>query len=363
MTSSLRSEVSNYCQSDEVSPFFLTGDCLDILNQIPDESIDCCITSPPYWGQRQYENGGIGQEHTFASFIDNLLLISKELKRVLKPTGSFWLNIDDTYRDKTLLGIPWRVAISMIDNQHWTLRNNVIWHKHKGGLDSSKDKLRNVYEYFFHFVKDPKGYYYDSKQIRSNARKSIVKNGAVISATGVSGVRYKRQIELSTLLDENQKKEAFRELNVVLGRVQVGELSDFRMIIKGQQRATHSESEKVSGRAKELQNKGFYFLFYHPDGTLPGDVWDITPEDTQNRKKHYAVYPEDLCRIPILASCPENGVVLDPFCGTGTTMLAALKQNRKSIGIDVADNYIDLAKERIVAYEKQSFGVLQLFDK
>ena len=135
------------------------------------------------------------------------------------------------------------------------------------------------------------------------------------------------------------------------------------MIIKGQQRATHSESEKVSGRAKELQNKGFYFLFYHPDGTLPGDVWDITPEDTQNRKKHYAVYPEDLCRIPILATCPENGIVLDPFCGTGTTMLAALKQNRKSIGIDVADNYIDLAKERIADYEKQNLGILQLFDK
>ena len=169
MAGSLRNEISNYSQNGEVSPLFLTGDCLDILSQIPDESVDCCITSPPYWGQRQYENGGIGQEATFADFITNVLLISSELRRVLKPTGSFWLNIDDTYRDKTLLGIPWRVAIAMIDDQHWTLRNNVIWHKHKGGLDSSKDKLRNVYEYFFHFVKDAKGYYYNSKQINSSS--------------------------------------------------------------------------------------------------------------------------------------------------------------------------------------------------
>jgi len=363
MKATSEDNINQYCRSDEISPFFVTGDCLDILRKIPNATVDCCVTSPPYWGQRQYDNGGIGLETSFKDFVRTMLEVSQEISRVLKPTGSFWLNIDDTYRDKSLLGIPWRIAIAMIDEQQWTLRNNVIWHKHKGGLDSSKDKLRNVYEYFFHFVKDSKGYYYNAKDIRSNARKSIVKNGSVISATGVSGIRYKRQIELSTALDDEQKKEAMLALNQVLSRVQLGELSDFRMIIKGQQRATHSESEKVSGRAKELQNKGYYFLFYHPDGTLPGDVWDITPEDTQNRKKHYAVYPEDLCRIPILATCPEHGIVLDPFCGTGTTMLAALKQKRKSIGIDMAANYIDLAKERIADYEKQGFGILHLFDK
>ena len=80
---------------------------------------------------------------------------------------------------------------------------------------------------------------------------------------------------------------------------------------------------------------------------MPGDVWDIVPEDTQNRKKHYAVFPEDLCKTPILSTCPQDGVVLDPFCGTGTSMKVASTYKRKSIGIDLADDYIELAKERL----------------
>jgi DNA modification methylase len=357
------SNINPYLSLDSSSlPLLLEGDCLQVLQKLPDASVDCCITSPPYWGQRQYEGGGIGLEDTPAEFIQNLLKITNEIRRVLKNTGSFWLNIDDTYRNKSLVGVPWRVAIVMMDDQNWTLRNDIIWNKHKGGLDSSKDKLRNVYEHFFHFVKDPKNYFYDGKAIRSNSRKSIVKNGAVVSATGVSGIRYKRQIELSTALTPEQKIAAMTELGTVLARIQQGELSDFRMIIRGQQRATHAESENLSGRAKELINKGFYFLFYHPDGTLPGDVWDILPEDTQNRQKHYAVFPEDLCQIPIVATCPSDGVVLDPFCGTGTAMLAAYKNNRKSIGIDLSADYLKLAHERIANYEQQNHGVLHLFD-
>ncbi len=164
-----------------------------------------------------------------------------------------------------------------MDDQKWVLRNSVIWNKHKGGLDSSKDKLRNIHENIFHFVKDEKKYFYDTSKIRSDARKAIVKNGSVISATGVSGVRYKRQIELSTALTEEEKNNAFEALNTVLERIKNNEIADFRMIIRGQQRTTHSDSEKVSGRVKELAQKGFYFLFYHPDRTLPDDVWEIIP--------------------------------------------------------------------------------------
>jgi site-specific DNA-methyltransferase (adenine-specific) len=355
--------IADYLASPEHSPLFLEGDALQVLLKLPDGSVDCCITSPPYWGQRQYEGGGIGLEDDPKEFVKNVLAITAEIKRVLKPSGSFWLNIDDTYRNKSLQGIPWRIAIAMMDEQGWTLRNSVIWNKHKGGLDSSKDKLRNVYEPFFHFVKDARTYFYDGSAIRSNPRKSMVKNGAVVSATGVSGVRYKRQLELSTALSEAEKIAALRDLNGVLQRVAAGELSDFRMIIRGQQRATHSESETVSGRAKELQQKGYYFLCYHPDGTLPSDVWDVLPEDSQQRKNHYAVYPEELCVIPVLATCPKGGVVLDPFCGTGTTQLVALKNKCKSIGIDLSGEYLKLARQRIDEYSKQSFGVLQLFDE
>lgn len=359
-----RQDIQEYINDNEhKDPLFLLGDCLNILSTIPSNSIDCIITSPPYWGHRQYSGGGIGLESSFNQYVEDLLKITDELFRVLKPTGSFWLNIGDTYRNKKLLGIPWRVSIKMMDEQNWVLRNSVIWNKHKGGLDSSKDKLRNIHENIFHFVKDEKKYHYDTSKIRSDARKTIVKNGAVISATGVSGVRYKRQIELSTSLNDEEKKNAFEALNNVLERIRNNEIADFRMIIRGQQRTTHSDSEKVSGRAKELAQKGFYFLFYHPDGTLPGDVWEIIPEDTQKRKEHYAVYPEDLCKIPILATCPKDGIVLDPFSGSGTTSLVALKHNRKSIGIDISEEYIEFSKERIDEYKYENSGVLQLFNE
>lgn len=112
------------------------------------------------------------------------------------------------------------------------------------------------------------------------------------------------------------------------------------MIIRGRQRTTHSDSEKISGRARELRDKGYYFLRYHPKGSKPSDVWDILPEDSQNRKGHFAPYPKDLCRIPIMATCPEGGLVLDPFCGTGTTMAVASDLGRKSVGIDVSSQYL-----------------------
>ena len=355
--------IQNYiCDKELKDPLFLLGDCLNSLDLIPDHTIDCIITSPPYWGHRQYSGGGIGLEPTYDEYIDNLISITGKLYRVLKPTGSFWLNIGDTYRNKKLTGIPWRVAIRMIDKQKWILRNSVIWNKHKGGLDSSKDKLRNIHENIFHFVKDEK-YFYDTSKIRSDARKTIIRNGSVISATGVSGVRYKRQIELSTALADDEKKNAFVALNAVLERIRNNEISDFRMIIRGQQRTTHSDSEKVSGRAKELVQRGFYFLFYHPDGTLPGDVWEIIPEDTQQRKEHYAVYPEDLCKIPILATCPVNGIVLDPFSGSGTTSLVAIKHNRKSIGIDISEEYIEFSKKRIDECKYEYSGTIPLFNE
>ena len=335
-----------YLKNTDTRPFFLLGNAAEVLKDFPPESIDFCMTSPPYWGKREYSNGGIGLEKRYSEYILRLLEIFAEVKRVLKPDGSFWLNIGDSYSGKRLLGIPWRVALAMTDEQGWFMRNNVIWNKVKGGLDNSKDRLRNVHEDIFHFVKIPRGYYYDVDSIRSAPRKAKVINGTVVSATGVRGVRYKRQIELSTGLTDNEKENAFLALEKMLAGVAAGEVSDFRMIIRGQQRTTHSDSEKVSGRAKELLERGFYFLKYHPNGSKPGDVWDIIPEDTQKRQSHFAPYPEELCRIPILATCPAKGIVLDPFSGVGSTNLAARNLGRKSIGIDISSEYIQMAEDR-----------------
>jgi DNA modification methylase len=329
-------------------PKLIQGDARDVLSKMAKASVDMAITSPPYWGHRQYDEHGIGLEPTPEEYIQNLLAITAELHRVLKSTGSFWLNIGDTYRGKNLLGVPWRVALSMTDQQGWILRNDVVWHKVKGAPDNSKDKLRNVHEYVFHFVKS-KNYFYDVDAIRSNPKSAKVVRGAVISATGVSGVRYRRQIELSTHLTPREKHAALTALEAMLAEIQAGRIADFRMIIRGQQRTTHSDQEKVSGRAKELRDKGFYFLRYHPKGSKPSDVWDIIPEDTQGRESHFAPYPADLCRLPIVATCPPGGVVLDPFCGTGTSLIVARNLGRESVGIDISKSYIDLAAKRIKA--------------
>jgi DNA modification methylase len=341
-----RKFIIKYLQSESHRPLFLCGDARSVLAEFPSETIDCCVTSPPYWGKRVYNGGGIGLEVDYREYIRSLAAVFSEVRRVLKPTGSFWLNIGDSYLNKQLLGIPWRVAFELMDHQGWVLRNDVIWNKVKGGLDNSTDKLRNVHEYVFHFVKNPHRYFFDADAIRTTPRQAKVVNGAVVSATGVSGIRYRRQIELSTVLGAEEKRAALAALDGMLTKVQRGEATDFRMIIRGEQRTTHSDSNQVSGRAKELEQKGFYILKYHPKGTKPSDVWDILPEDTQARKEHFAAYPEDLCKIPILATCPADGVVLDPFCGTGTTMVVAQCLSRKSIGLDMSPSYIEIAKKR-----------------
>jgi DNA modification methylase len=330
----------------EVStPRILVGDCLRILRGLPSNSVHFCMTSPPYWGHRRYDSSGLGEELTAGEYVQNLCEVLLEVKRVLRNDGSLWLNLGDTYESKSLIGIPWRVAIKLMDDQNWILRNEVIWNKVKGGPDQSKDKLRNLHEQIFHFVKT-REYYYDASAVRSNPGQAQIVNGVVVSATGVSGVRYKRQIEGSTCLSADEKLSAHNELTSILDEIRRGELADFRMIIRGQQRTTHSDAKQVSGRAKEIERKGFYFLRYHPEGSKPGDVWDVMPEDTQRRAEHFAPYPEDLCRIPILASCPENGIVLDPFCGTGTTLKVAKQLQRRSLGIDISEKYASLASER-----------------
>lgn len=348
VTNSWAVAFERYLQTPDCTPLYFAGDSAEVLSSLPSASVDFAMTSPPYWGKRVYAEHGIGLEDNYREYIASMLVVTGELHRVLKPTGSFWLNVGDSYLDKRLLMIPWRLAIAMADEQGWILRNDVVWHKVKGGPDNASDKLRNVHEPLFHFVKEARGYFYDADAIRKPPGQSKIVNGSVVSATGVTGVRYKRQIELSTCLAEEEKAAAFAALGAILGSVRAGEIADFRMIIRGQQRTTHSDSERVSGRAKELRDRGFYFLKYHPGGSKPSDVWDIMPEDTQKRKEHFAPYPEDLCRIPILATCPAGGIVLDPFCGTGTTNAVAGMLGRKSMGIDLSRDYLVEAVRRTV---------------
>jgi len=329
---------------------FIAGSATDSLQHIPSESIDTVITSPPYWKQREYADSDcIGGEPTIRAYVDALLIIFAHIHRVLKPTGSFWLNLGDTYQDKNLSAIPWRVAIALQDEQGWLLRNDVVWNKLKGAPDNSKDKLRNVHEFVFHFVKQ-KSYYYDDMAVRHQPRLPTIKDGKVITATGVSGINYKRQIQRSTTLSDDEKGHALRALDDTLQKIAKGELHDFRMIIRGQQRTTHSDSTKVSGRASEIAKKGFCILPYDKKGAKLADVWEIIPEDEWRTDAHFAPFPEDLCVIPIEATCPPDGVVLDPFVGTGTAIVAAIKRGRKGIGLDLTAAYLETAVARLAIW-------------
>lgn len=328
----------------------ILGDCLSVLTQLEDESVDCVITSPPYWGMRSYDNEDsefeIGNESQFSLYVEALTKVFDEVKRVLKKEGSLWLNLGDKYLDKKLMGMPWRVAFSLMDNSGWILRNDVIWSQLKG-TQSCKDRLRDSYEHIFHFVKSKK-YYYDADAIRIQPSKlPQITEKSTTSSTGVSGKKYRKLIRESTELTDQEKINAEKALDEVLAEIRLGTVNDFRMTIRGAQRAWHSDNVKISGRAKELINKGYYIMRISSKGHLPSDIWNIVTEDTWRTDSHCAVYPEELLRIPILATSPIDGIVLDPFSGTGTTVSAAIKLGRKGVGIELSPEYLKISEERI----------------
>lgn len=340
---------------------FIHSDCLTALRAMPDASVNCIITSPPYWGMRIYDNAEdeneIGNEPAFQDYVSALTEIFNEAKRVLTSDGSLWLNLGDKYNSKALMGMPWRVAISLMDRGGWILRNDVIWNQLKG-TQSCKDRLRDSYEHIFHFVKSKK-YYYDDDSIRIKPTKQpTITETSVTSSTGVSGKKYRKLIIESTVLSEEEKEAAMKALDDTLAEVRSGELNDFRMTIRGAQRAWHSNNTAVSGRAKELEARGFYIMKIRSKGCLPTDIWSIVTEDTWRKDNHCAVFPEELLRIPILATCPPKGVVLDPFSGTGSTVAAALKLGRRAIGIDLSEEYIANSEKRI----SQIVSTPSLFD-
>lgn len=328
---------------------FILSDSFSFLKQVDNEYFNCIITSPPYWNMRKYDNSEneneIGNEENFNDYINNLKTIFAEAKRTLRNDGSLWLNLGDKYNDKALMGMPWRVAFALIDDG-WILRNDVIWSQMKG-TQSCKDRLRDSYEHIFHFVKSKK-YFYDGDAIRIKPNKlPEISNGKTISATGVSGIKYKKMIAESTFLSDDEKKNAFCALEKTIEQVRNGEIIDFRMTIRGAQRPWHSDDASVSGRAAELQKKGYYVMKMGAKGALPTDIWNVVTEDTWRKDSHCAVYPEELLRIPILATCPENGIILDPFSGTGTTVSASYKMNRRCVGIDLSEKYIKISEDRM----------------
>ena len=327
----------------------ILGDCMTELSKMEAESVNCVVTSPPYWGQRIYANmSGIGQENSFKEYLDKLLGIFREVHRVLRADGSVWLNMGDRYVNKNLVGMPWRIALAMKDDG-WILRQDVIWNKVRM-TQSSKDRFRTLHEYIFHFTKKPKYYFNRESVLMKHESKPYERRGKITSIYGVTGERYREIIRTTDNLTAEEKKNANAALDGVLDDMRRGRIVDFRMVIRGHQRPYQGSDDRVSGRAKELKARGYYFKMQKSDGRMPANIWNIVPEDTHRDGIHCAVYPTELLTIPIKSTCPDGGIVLDPFMGTGTTVIAALKHGKRGIGIDISQKYRDDALNRIEHY-------------
>ena len=298
-------------------------DCLIGLQKLPDNSIDCCISSPPYWGLRDYGvEGQIGNENEFTDFINKLAEIYKEVYRVLKPEGTCFVNLGDTYMGgtagsggncgkhiesgtnkyakstrfkngvkknglpkKSLALIPERFAIEMISNG-WILRNQIIWHKPNQMPSSAKDRFTVDFEKIFFFVKQSTGYYFE-QQLEPYTKPMNRWGGDNLEANGKSD------------WDNGTGQSTYRNRN----------------------------------------------MRPNPDGKNMRTVWSINTKPFPDA--HFAVFPETLVERMIKSGCPENGVVLDPFMGAGTTAVVARKLNRSYIGYELNPEYVKMANDRL----------------
>ena len=289
------------------------GDNIFHLTNIPDASVDMCVTSPPYYNLRDYKNSNqIGAENTVSDFVENLCKVFDEVKRILKPTGSCWVNIGDTYDKKRLLQVPSRFEIAMCD-RGWHLRNEIIWSKPNPQPISSKDRFWGNHEKFFWFVKDVKKYYFN--------RDPILVPQAEISI---------RRMFSKNNMDKRK---------------------DFNASSKEGFAISSSSQDKHYARMREEMgiDKEFNYEELVKSGKCPTrpefDTWDI-PSVTY-KGAHFAVYPPELIEKPILSCCPEQGIVIDPFMGSGTTGEVAKLNNRRYIGLELNTEYAILANERI----------------
>lgn len=271
------------------------GDCINVLKTFPDKSINCCVTSPPYYGLRDYGvEGQIGNENNIETYINKLVSVFNEVKRVLTDDGTVWLNLGDSwskrnvkgtisYKVKDLIGIPWLVAFALRETG-WYLRQDIIWSKGNPMPESVTDRCTKSHEYIFLLSKS-KRYYFDSAAIRENR----------VSQHG-SGNKQRKQRPNADILH------------------------------KGSQAGSIPYNGNETLRQKR-------------------DVWNVNIKPCA--EAHFATFPDTLIAPCILAGCPIGGIVLDPFMGAGTTGMVAKRNNRNYIGIELNLEYIKIAEERI----------------
>jgi len=319
-----------------------TGDALKILEILPNESVHCCVTSPPYWGLRDYGvEGQLGLEKTPEEYVDKLVNVLREVRRVLRDDGTLWLNLGDCYakhgisgmgdptigernlggmkaikkaippglKPKDLVGIPWRVAFAL-QSDGWYLRSDIIWSKSNPMPESVKDRPTKAHEYIFLLSKSKK-YYYNSDAIKEPAKE-----------WKGQAATFERDHGKATLLEiPGQKYSSHRSDRKQRESVKRGDFNG----------KTNSLAGREAFRAiVPTRNKR--------------SVWTVATKPFKGA--HFAVFPPNLIKPCILAGCPVGGKVLDPFGGSGTVAMVASELGRDSIYIDLNSEYTEMAKDR-----------------
>lgn len=408
------------------TPIVLVGDTIKRLKNIPSKSVNVVVTSPPYWGQRDYEmKGQMGNEKTLTEYIRKMLDIADELKRILTDDGAYFLNIGDKYVGKNLQMIPFKLAIEM-QKRGWAVRNILIWHKTNPMPSSIKDRFSNAYEPIFLFVKNPDGYltpeyYFDLDSIRIPHKTIDNKTGKNLEQKNLFTKKGFFEPELPPTLsveeyekwqnkldnDNDKYNGKFKNTN----KINLGASPGARLSVNGEfysrQRKHKIDNNleleiinfiKDKRQEKKISSKKIDKLFGYKDtaghwfrtdrggrclpkpedwlklkkileikehkydkimteehyvlqtvkphrfGKNPGDVWDFATGKLQ--ESHFAIFPEELPRRTILACCPKNGIVLDPFAGSGTSLRVAKELNRRCIGIELQKDYLKIIRKR-----------------
>jgi DNA modification methylase len=272
----------------------INKDIFALTNEVVDNSIDCIVTSPPYYQQRDYLNDKqLGQEATPEAYVAKLVEAFAILKPKLRDDGTLWLNLGDKYKDGSQLGIPW-MTVFALKASGWILRSDIIWHKPNAMPSSVKNRPTTDHEYLFLFSKSAK-YHYDADAIR----------------------------EPHVTFSEQSKMRG--------GRNHFGKADGT------------PEAGKFAGLAN--LHRGRWDQAFHPKGRNKRTVWSISLG--KYKGAHFAVFPEGLVEPCVLAGSRAGGTVLDPFMGSATTGVVALKHGRSFIGVEVNSDYIALAEERL----------------
>ena len=298
----------------------LIGDCIESMRSLPGKSVQCCVTSPPYYGLRDYGVGGqIGLEETPAEFISKLVAVFEEVRRVLRDDGTAWVNMGDSYsRDKQLMMMPARLAIAMQDDG-WYLRQDIIWNKQNPMPESVRDRCTKSHEYIF-LLSKKRNYYFDQQAITEPLTQSSVDRLAQAGweeQQGSDRVPGKTNGAMKAVGGLRSKRNSFsRETKATAGE--------------------HGQSAQHRPGRDDID---------YDQSRNKRSVWTVAT--ARFKGAHFATFPPDLIRPCILAGSPRGGVILDPFGGAGTTGMVAMQEGRRSLLCELNPDYAALARARL----------------